>query len=157
MADYLTQTILERRYGERAIIQVTNDAGTDSVDTDVLDALIADTEADVASLVGVFPDPITVADHGQRAYDAMVQLCSRAFWYHATERRQSMRTDSVRQDYELVIVAAKEMKKGIRALPGDPPVTRSTSESPIARHDTLADVTAVNRPASRRWTRESQG
>jgi phage gp36-like protein len=157
MADYLDQTVLEHYYGDAKLVQLTNSGSGTSVDTDVLDDLVSITEADIAALVGVFPDPITIAGHGQRAYDAMVGLCCRAFEYHAARRRPHIMTDGVRQDYELVIVAAKEMKKGIRALPGDPPVPRSTSESPTARHDTLANVTSINRPASRRWTRESQG
>jgi len=160
MADYLDLTICTNAVGGTgALARLTNDAGAGTVDTTVLAQLIAAAEADVnACIYKGFQGPITVVDHGQRAYDTIVQLCTRVFKYHAFTRREIVQPDSqIQKDYETAISLAIEMAKGKKALAGIPPVVRTSPESPSVSDGNVSDLDSTARPASRRWTRESQG
>jgi phage gp36-like protein len=160
MADYLTQAICEVAVGGAGVlVKLTNDAGGATTDATVLAQLIAAAEADVnACIYKGFQGPITVVDHGQRAYDTIVQLCSRVFKYHAFSRREIVQPDSqIQKDYDTAISLAIEMAKGKKALAGIPPVPRGSPESPSISNGNVNDQDTATRPASRRWTRESQG
>lgn len=164
MADYLTQTLIERAGGVNKLVQLTNDTGAgNAVDTDVLDQCIDAAEADVnACLNKGYTLPITVADHGQPAFNAVVQMCIRAVRYHLMARRPEMvaRDGQIVEDYKAALELAIEMSKGHKAMPGDPPVVRSGPEAPFASIDTVSDLTSTERGSTcpvRKWTRESQG
>ncbi len=155
MADYLTQAILEARYGTQRVKEFLDDDGDGVVDTTRLDAVIADSEADVnACLNKGYVIPINVTDHGQRAYDAVVSLCARAAEYHMAVRRGQV-PDSVRDRYDTTLRLALEMAKGVRALPGEPPVPRTSPESSQASHRLLA--TTDPKPVNRVWSRDDTG
>ena len=155
MADYLTQTVLENALGVRFVLQHTDDDKDGSVDSAVLAMLIKAAESDIHDCLNKgYVIPITVADHGQRAYDAVEALCVRAFKYHCHLRRSTV-DEQVANDYDKVIQLADNMAKGARALPGDPPVTRSSPESTQGSNRLLANVT--NKPANRVWSRDETG
>jgi phage gp36-like protein len=160
MADYLTQTIAERAFGSKALVQLTNDTGSgNTVDTNVLDQAIAAAEADVnACLNKGFNLPVTVVANGQPAYDTVVQLCVRVLRYHLYFRRpEVMGPESpILLDYEAALKLAIEMAKGNKALPGDPPVPRA-GEHPYAQHSTVSTLSGTSKPTTRNWNRNSQG
>lgn len=160
MADYLTQTILENAFGAKRVIELTDDAGTGAVVTAVLDGVIAAAEADVnACLNKGYTLPITVVDHGQAAYDTVVQLCVRVARYHLYSRRPEMIEPDgyIVNDYKAALELAIEMSKGTRAMPGTPPVQRSSPEAPAASIESVTNLSVDDRPEIREWTRESQG
>lgn len=161
MADYLTQTIIERAIGTNRLVQLTNDTGAGNVvDTNVLDQCIDAAEADInACLNKGYRLPITVAAHGQPAYNAVVQMCVRAVRYHLHARRPEMLSeeDNIVRDYKAALELAIEMSKGHRAMPGDPPVARSSPEAPAASIESVALLGSDERPDVREWTRETQG
>lgn len=155
MADYLTQAILEARYGTQRVKEYLDDDGDGAIDATRLSAIIADAEADInACLNKGYSLPITVADHGQRAFDAVVSLCTRAAEYHMANRRGGV-TDAISDRYDTTLRIALEMAKGARALPGDPPVPRSSSEATKGSHRILAEVSV--KPANRTWSRDETG
>lgn len=157
MADYLSQTILQNALGAKFVIQSTDDAGTGSVNTTVLAQVIAAAESDVnARLNTGYVLPITVSDHGQRAFDAVVSFCVRVAKYHLLYRRNLIK-EAAANDYSEALKSCERMAKGNIAMPGDPPVPRSSPESPQVQYESISTRTAINRPNNRRWTKESQG
>ena len=161
MADYLTQAIVERAIGANRLVQLTNDTGAGgAVDTNVMDQCIDAAEADVnACLNKGYRLPITVADHGQPAYNAVVQMCIRCVRYHLMARRPEMlaKDGQIVEDYKAALELAIEMSKGQKAMPGDPPVARSSPEAPACSIESVANLSADDRPEVREWTRETQG
>lgn len=157
MADYLTQTILENALSARTVIQCTDDLKTGSVNTTVLAQVIADTESDVNPRINKgFILPITVVDHGQRAFDAVMSFCIRVAKYHLYLRRNLV-NEALANDYSEALKSAEKMGRGNLALPGDPPVPRSSPEALRVTSGSISTRTATTRPANRRWTKESQG
>jgi len=157
MADYITQTDIERYCGgSDVVIQLTDDAGTGSVVTAVLDECIADAEADVnARLNKGYTLPITVVDHGQMAFDTVKQLCLRTVRYHLMMRRPETVTEVMANDYHEALKTAEAMAKGGHALPGDPPVQRSSPESSSGQNRIMADRST--KPTNRNWDRDTTG
>lgn len=155
MTDYLTLTVVQNALGIRFVKQHTDDDKDGTPDPDVLTSLYSVAEADVnIRLNKGFVLPITVSEHGQRAYDAVVWLCIRAFKYHCHARRSTV-DEQIANDYDMTLKQAENMAKGSLALPGDPPVTRSSPESPQGSKRLLANVST--RPANRSWSRDETG
>jgi len=155
MADYLTLAVLQNALGARYVLQHTDDDKDGVADTDVLASLISVSESDINIRINKgFVLPITVIDHGQRAYDSVVWLCIRAFKYHCHARRNTVE-EQVANDYDMTLKQAEAMAKGGLALPGDPPVQRTSPESSQGSHRVLADVTT--KPSNRSWTRDETG
>jgi phage gp36-like protein len=159
VAEYLTQTIMERHLGTNRLVQLTNDTGAGNVvDTDVLAQCMEDAEAEANMLVNTgFTIPITVAEHGQRAYDTMVMICKRICTYHLSKRRPEILDPdgTIAFDYKEVKKVAEKMAKGGHAMPGEPPVQRSSPEAPSASGRLLVDDST--KPNNRKWARDDTG
>lgn len=157
MADYLSSAIMQARLGVSVVKQLTDDAGTGAVITAILDDAIASGEADFgACIYKGWQGPITVAVHGQRAFDMAVQLSFRMARYHLYSRRPHLMGDNggwVFADYEAAMKTTSEMAKGLKALPGIPPPPRDSPESPAASSSNAENTTVP----PRNWGRDNTG
>ena len=155
MADYLTLTVVQNALGTRFVLQHTDDDKDGTPDTDVLAALYKAAESDINIRVNKgYVLPITVVDHGQMAYDAMENLCIGAFKYRCHLRRSTV-DEQIANDYEMTLKSAEAMGKGGLAMPGDPPVQRTSPESSQGSHRLMA--TTSTKPSNRSWTRDETG
>ena len=160
MADYVTQATLEAFIGAKLLVQLTDEGGTGTVQTGPLMACISAGEGDInARLYKGFQGPITVAQHGQRAYDIASGLAHRTTRYHLFSRRPHLLDQNswIVADYHAALDSATALAKGAQALAGDPPVPRTSPEAPAAASGNVNNRPSSTRPTSRNWTRESQG
>jgi len=156
---YITEARAKLRIPNSTLVQLTNDAGSGTtINSDVFTAVAEDVEAEVCGgLLKGFVHPITVETHGQDAFNAVVALCMHVLRWHLHMRKPETIVEGLAVDYEKTLKRAVEMAKGKLAMPGDPPVPRSGPEAPAAASTNKNNVSSSSRPASRNWTRESQG
>ncbi len=160
MADYLTQAVAQAFIGEKILIQLTDDDGDGNVNTTVLDQMIKVAEGEVNSrLYKGFQGPVTVADHGQSAFDSVQSLALVCLRYHLYQRRPNLMTEAYADAHVAALQDLTEMSKGAQALPGKDgqAVTRDSPETPSTDHSTVSTLTSSSRPTTRKWTRNSQG
>jgi phage gp36-like protein len=158
MADYVTQSDLELLMGPASVIQLTDDAGVGTVDTDVLDAIIANGEGEInAYLYKGYVGPITVAEHGQLAYNTVKQIALRVIRYQLYMRRVESVPEQLIEDYSRALEQIEKMAKGSLSVPGDPPVPRTSAEASVGSAQTLTAYDVDDQPINRSWTKKQTG
>lgn len=121
---YTTQASLEERVGEAELVRLTDDANTGTVNTDVLDRIVAEGEAELLGYLGQrYTLPLALGN----AIDAAVVRahCADVIVYRLYIHRDREATADLLSLYKAAVEWAKAIAAGSIGLLAETPVTSS--------------------------------